>query len=435
MPTTICTAFKRNCQPCGSRVNHETGLCGIHRQLVATPVLRARFEHDQAIYRDAWDKIQAGTHLMVGNHLRRIETEDAVPVAPPPARALCGHMMKNGRPCTKTAAAGVEKCGMHHSLVVRQAEDVPMKAAIREAKRMWRMQATVVAIDNYVTLVGGGLVERCRRELRHVVNRMVVAPFYDRIHFLVHGGATLEQLLAHVDGWVADGALTERRGLDVTVFAQGVIRNQQWRQAHPPAPVFRADQRVAQLAHDNQNVHTPEITKQMKDSLDILLAVEVPSTQVDTCREILASWTSQGRPQAEIHTVYVDMVSWWNRTLVYKPNDKLYKKCLRGLWFTIKSYKGEVRAELEKRLWDECRDAAIPYTVCTQGHMARLSNVMVGFDDAFVPPIPVGEILQQKMAAISAMDIEYEKQIEMAEEVLAELKIPHEEHKNWLAAF
>jgi hypothetical protein len=60
---------------------------------------------------------------------------------------------------------------------------------------------------------------------------------------------------------------------------------------------------------------------------------------------------------------------------------------------------------------------------------------MVGFDEAFVPPVPVGEILQQKMAAISAMDIEYEKQIEMAEELLAELKIPHEEHKNWLAAF
>ena len=434
MPTTICTAFKRNCQPCGSRVNHETGLCGIHRQLVANPGLRARFEHDQAIYRDAWEKIQAGTHLLVGNHLRRIETENAEPVAPPPVRGPCGHVMKNGRPCMRTAGEH-GKCGMHHSLDVRHAEDVPMKAAIREVRRMWRMRATVVAIDNYVTLVGGGLVERCRRELRHIANRMIVAPFYDRIHFLVHGGATLEQLLAHVDGWVADGALTERRGLDVQVFAEGVIRNQQWRQVHPPAPVFRADQRVAQLAHDTQNVHTPEITKQMKDSLDILLAVEVPSTQVDTCREILASWTSQGRSQDEIHKVYVDMVSWWNRTLVYKPNDKLYKKCLRGLWFTIKSYKGEVRAELEKRLWDECKDAALPYTVCTQGHMARLSNVMVGFDDAFVPPIPVGEILQQKMAAISAMDIEYEKQIEMAEEVLAELKIPHAEHKNWLAAF
>jgi hypothetical protein len=434
MPTTICTAFKRNCQPCGSRVNHETGLCGIHRQLVANPVLRARFDHDQAIYREAWERIQAGTHRLVGNHLRPIAVADAEPVAPPPPRGPCGHVMRNGHPCTRTAGEH-GKCGMHHSLDVRHAEDVPMKAAIRVVKRMWRDRHTVVAIDNYVTVVSAGLVERCRRELRHVVNRMVLVPFYDRIHFLVHNGATLEQLLAHVDGWVADGALTERRGIDVAVFAQGVIRNQQWRLAHPPAPVWRPDQREAQLAHDGQNVHTPEITKQMKDSLDILLAVEVPVTQVDTCREILASWTSQGRPQVEINTVYTDMVTWWNRAMVYKAGDKLYKKCLRGLWFTIKSYKGEVRAELEKRLWDECRDAAIPYSVCTQGHMARLSNVMVGFDDAFVPPIPVGEILQQKMAAISAMDIEYDRQIEMAEEVLAELNIPREEHGNWLAAF
>jgi hypothetical protein len=94
-----------------------------------------------------------------------------------------------------------------------------------------------------------------------------------------------------------------------------------------------------------------------------------------------------------------------------------------------------VREELEKRLWDECKDAAIPYSVCTQGHLARLSNVMAGFDDAFVPAVPVGEILQQKMAAISEMDVPYEKQIELAEEVLAELKIPAAEHANWLAAF
>jgi hypothetical protein len=67
--------------------------------------------------------------------------------------------------------------------------------------------------------------------------------------------------------------------------------------------------------------------------------------------------------------------------------------------------------------------------------MARLSNVMVGFDDAFAPPIPVGEILQQKMAAIAAMDIESEKQIELAKALLAELKVPEEKHSDWLAAF
>jgi hypothetical protein len=140
-------------------------------------------------------------------------------------------------------------------------------------------------------------------------------------------------------------------------------------------------------------------------------------------------------PLEEMRVVYADMVTWWKRTEIYRPADKLYKKALRGLWWTIKNYKGELRLELEKRLWDECRDSAIPYSVCTQGHLARLSNVMVGFDDAFVPPVPVGEILQQKMAAISEMEVPYEKQIELAEAVLAELKVPAEEHKNWLAAF
>ena len=147
------------------------------------------------------------------------------------------------------------------------------------------------------------------------------------------------------------------------------------------------------------------------------------------------SWVAQKRPASEIATVHADVVLWWNRNTIFKATDRLYKRCLRGLWWTIKQYKGDTRVELEKRLWDELRESCIPYAVCTQGHMARLTNVMVGFDEAFVPPIPVGEILQQKMAAISAMDVEYEKQIELAEAVLAELKIPQEEHKNWLAAF
>jgi hypothetical protein len=151
--------------------------------------------------------------------------------------------------------------------------------------------------------------------------------------------------------------------------------------------------------------------------------------------EIVAGWRAAGYPVDTIERVRHDMVTWWNKGEVYHPGDKLYKKALRGLWWTIKGYKGELRGELEKRLWDECKDAAIPYSVCVQGHLARLSNVMVGFDDAFVPPVPVGEILQQRMAAISEMEVPYEKQIELAESVLAELNIPAAEHKNWLAAF
>jgi uncharacterized membrane protein YcjF (UPF0283 family) len=47
----------------------------------------------------------------------------------------------------------------------------------------------------------------------------------------------------------------------------------------------------------------------------------------------------------------------------------------------------------------------------------------------------VGEILQQKMAAIYGMDVDYEEQLRLAKSVLDELKIPADQHGSWLSAF
>jgi hypothetical protein len=250
---------------------------------------------------------------------------------------------------------------------------------------------------------------------------------------LVNGGARAEMMTTVIQGWIALELISPRRG---EMLARTVEMMIQWRDAQPPprAPI-PAHQREAQLAADGQNVHTAEISKQMRDSLEILLKVEIPSTQKETMHEIRESWRRMGKPESEIATVYRDMVNWWNKDTIFATGDRLYRLCVRGLWWTIKGYAGEVRAELEKRLWDECRDACVPYSVCTQGHMARLSNVMVGFDDAFVPPVPVGEILQQKMSAISEMEVDDDKKVELAKAVLEELKVPLEKHNDWLAAF
>jgi hypothetical protein len=245
--------------------------------------------------------------------------------------------------------------------------------------------------------------------------------------------ATFEQADAHVQAWVGDGIIPMRL---VPQFHQVIQRNiqiREWQQNH--RPTFRPDQREAQLAADSQNVHTREITQQMRDSINILLAVDVPKDQTGTVREMRVSWLEKGYSNDEVDIVYRDVVSWWNKHTIFSQDDILYRKLLRGLWWTIKQYKPDVRAELEKRLWEELRDGAIPYSVCTQGHVARLSNVMIGFDDAFVPPVPVGEILQQKMAAIYGMDVDYEEQMRLAKSVLDELKIPADQHGSWLSAF
>jgi hypothetical protein len=73
--------------------------------------------------------------------------------------------------------------------------------------------------------------------------------------------------------------------------------------------------------------------------------------------------------------------------------------------------------------------------MCCDGHISRLCNVLVGFDDAFAPPVPFGEILQNKMAAIAALEIETEEKVRQANTFFNEFAVPEPERVAWLEAF
>jgi hypothetical protein len=280
-----------------------------------------------------------------------------------------------------------------------------------------------------------GLNEQNQRRLREHADELYIRPFLLNLSRILNRGATFAQADAHVQAWVTEGIIPLIHVPRLQDFITRQIAAREWRDQVNNPQQFGAHQREAQLAADSQNVHTREITQQMRDSINILLEVKVPPQQVSTMSQIREHMIDKGYPVYEINTVYHDVVIWWNKPTIFSENDKLYKRLLRALWWTINQYKPEVREELHKRLWEELKDGAIPYSVCTQGHIARLSNVMIGFDEAFVPPVPVGDILQQKMAAIYAMDVDYEEQMRLAEAVLEELKIPREQHKDWLSAF
>lgn len=422
--------------PCTAQGRHD-GLCGTHwhRNI---PEDVARFNHDQEIYRDAWEGIVLGTHEIDVERQRVIRRRVAPPEVIAVAPTICSALKRDGVRCSNNATHPDGKCGMHHAVDRRRIEDAPRRGIIREMRRMYRAQASIADLDAYVATATETLAVRVRVDIKWTLDHMILGPFFSRIEAEIHTNrATQAQMDAILIRWVENGNLSARRIEIVQLRMNNAFVRRDWLDRIPRIPVqrFGPGQREAQLAADTQNVHTSEITKQMKDSLDILVAVPVPEAQQNTVAEICANWAKQGHPVEMIDAVRQDVTTWWNQVDIYKPGDKLYKKALRGLWWTIKNYKGELREELEKRLWDECKDAAIPYSVCTQGHLARISNVMVGFDDAFVSAVPVGEILQQRMAAISEMDVPYEEQIKLAEDVLAELNIPAAQHANWLAAF
>ena len=196
-------------------------------------------------------------------------------------------------------------------------------------------------------------------------------------------------------------------------------------------PKEPAGSQLAALAKDNQNVHTGPVNKQTRTSLHIMTSAEV-SPQQKTLDEILTAWLTDLNVSAQISTVYNDMVKWATTKSVVQNDDYLYRRALRGLWAMIKKYDGEIRLELTKRLWEECSEAV---SMCAQGHLSRLANVLVGFDAQFKSPQSLKESLQNALAYISMQDDPLNEKIEKATAVMDELEVPQEERQAWLDAF
>jgi hypothetical protein len=192
-------------------------------------------------------------------------------------------------------------------------------------------------------------------------------------------------------------------------------------------PVRRApavNTELGRLAHDNQSVHTKVVTDHTNAAASRLLEAEATQTRTNLTliREVCA--------KIDDKIVEKDVRKWYNTSECRTLDDYLYRKLLRGAWHLIQT--SPHREDLEKRLVEECREGV---GMCCEGHATRLCNVFVGFDDAFAPPVPVGELLQQKMSAIAAKDVSVEDKVGEAWAVFEELRVPMAERDAWIEAF
>lgn len=192
-------------------------------------------------------------------------------------------------------------------------------------------------------------------------------------------------------------------------------------------PTSKARTDLQRIAMDKQNVHTREVTKMLSDSMKFLLETPIPAGQ-ETIAELETAWS--GKSASQRKNVLKDVNAWYGKRECIQENDWLYKKMLDGLWVRVKAHKE--RDELTKRLWEEALDSV---SKCCQGHLSRLANVMVGFTEEVKAEVPVGELLQQKIAAIAAKEIGVEYKVCEAWVVFEELKIPMEERDAWIEAF
>ena len=204
-------------------------------------------------------------------------------------------------------------------------------------------------------------------------------------------------------------------------------------QAPPRAGPAHTRGGLGAFARDGQNVHTAVVTNQTNAGLEKLLAI--PITEGGRSIEALAViWLEAGYcTMGTFMEVMSDVMPWYNQPTCRATGDRLYMRVLDGLLALIRSNEDrETRAELYKRLYEECKDSK---GMCCDGHINRLVNVMAGFDVTFKPSVSLGEALQSSMAEIAGTDISTEEKIARANVVFLELAVPQELRGAWLEAF
>jgi hypothetical protein len=208
------------------------------------------------------------------------------------------------------------------------------------------------------------------------------------------------------------------------------------RPAEAPAPAVVRPQatELGRIARDSQNVHTAAVTNQTNSAEQKLLSTIIPEDQ-QTELTITREWLSAPSLSIRFATylkVINDMNHWFRMRSCRRDNDQLYHNLLRGLVAMLNRQETETKKELYKRLWEECQDSV---GMCCEGHISRLCNVLVGFDESFQSHLSLGEILQNKMAAIAGLDVSTEMKHTHANAIFDELGVPQEQRTAWLEAF
>ena len=373
--------------------------------------------------------------------------------------------------CTNNARAGSEYCGVHQAkaerLGARPAETACHCVRWMDGRDQWcggeRLEGRDVC--NWHAQRMTDRVERERRQQERVqMEHRVLTEYLNDPHHpdwqMVSRDCRRRMNLPREHAEYLPDISAERiarrffmRMTDLNGFVFADFWVDLWREDHglaplPPVVPWMGEEipqvaplpqgQMARLARDTQNVHTAQVAKQTNGNLEILLEA-TPTTPGDTLSTLTRWWMFRPKPAfADYWRVMQDVHHWYHARTCKKTNDQLYKRALEGLVEKIllatddgTKESDELFAELVKRLWEECEEAV---GMCCEGHLARLANVLVGFDEAFKPPVPVGEILQQKMADIAQMKLSPKLKLQKAIAVMDELAIPIADRAPWLEA-
>lgn len=328
-----------------------------------------------------------------------------------PAPHQCVMTMSTGRWCTRDRRPGTMLCERHHARVLAAS----YQNRLRELRALSRqLRAARVPWDIAVERIGA--VTNVREEDRDTE----AWRYFQRVVPFANNEGPLG-IFENFVTWallpLARRAITPR---PPTALPQ-------------PPPVPQARQELARIATDKQNVHTKAVSDQTNKIQEKLFELGGDTRVATNFIQLVAFWASKNwvKDLKQMSDLTADMDRFYNMGFIRQSNDFLYRRLFNAVFTTITKQKKEECDEMYKRLCEECIESI---GMCTEGHITRLCNVFVGFHDAFQPQVSIGELLQQKIAAISGLDVPTDEKIRQAKQVFTELAVPDNEQTSWIEA-
>ena len=193
--------------------------------------------------------------------------------------------------------------------------------------------------------------------------------------------------------------------------------------------VFRRDPEgsidLAAFARDGQSVHRSSVQNATQTAVMTLMTRSLVEGQ-DTLPEILESFNNP-------RIVRFNNTTTRERTVTEITNDYfntqafsiMYGDVLDRVWAYIREHAEKI--ELTIRLAQEVVEGIAQ---CSNGKMARLINVLAGYDDTIASPAPTREMFMARIAMVAKQSVGDRETAARA--LFEEFSIPAEEHAVWL---
>jgi hypothetical protein len=247
------------------------------------------------------------------------------------------------------------------------------------------------------------------------LTRIIIDQFNVIRHFIVRANAA------------AAPAQRRRREQQLADMIRAIVGNEFG--GNDPA-VFQRDPEgsvnLRAFAQDPQSVHRSSVQEMAQKGVQKILAGLAPARDIDTLFEITVAFTGQSiqwQAPASFESTIQELHPDYE---VCEAFGIKYARVIDYLWTFIKTH--VERDELTRRFAEELAEGR---GMCSNGKMARLVNVVQGYDDAMAVQVaPLREQFQAKIAALAMRPIGERR--DAASELFAEYRIPAAEHDAWL---